>query len=163
MPDVPTLDRGAEITLVGEMNFHDVTGQSIKVDVTSDKGRFSGTLVVQQHDLLEPRLISPTDFACMRSELGFLNEAKAVVAHSSVGASGMAAVAAAVQRTVNLYTVAESESTVSLAGCYAGPSGAQVRTLVSVSNDDGGLSVTVNCDQPTFGSLLLAVLKTQLK
>jgi hypothetical protein len=163
MPDVPALDRGAEITLVGEMNFHDVTGQSIKVDVTSDKGRFSGTLVVQQHDLLEPRLISPTNFACMRSELGFLNEAKAVITHSSVGANGMAAVAVAVQRTVNLYTVAESEGALSLAGCYAGPSGAQVRTLVSVSNGDGGLSVTVNCDQPTFGSLLLAVLKTQLK
>lgn len=89
-------------------------GKQLKVDVRCDKGGFTGLLVVQDWDLLQPLHLRSEDFEAARSRLGGLSEvlktqpaqALGLTESTPLGYGGVETqLAARVQAALNVYLV----------------------------------------------------------
>ena len=155
--DITSLAPSEVVDLQAEMLLASGPKGPLKVDVTCDKGRFSGSLTLSQCDLVEPRLVTVTAFQSMKAELGFLSETRHSVAQEANRFASLSEVTALARRVVNMFVVSETDTELCLAGCLG-----QVRVLVTITLQDGALDVAVNSDQPTFASLVLKALKKEL-
>lgn len=83
--DVQLLLPGQELRLPMEIVLSGVTGKSLRLDIRSDKGAFTGQLDPQPWDLLTPVVMSAADFENYRRRFAGLGEASKVFTLAALG------------------------------------------------------------------------------
>jgi hypothetical protein len=151
--------------------YHNVAKQ-IKVEVRCDQGSYSGQLLVNDCDLLQPLRMTSSDFDGARRRLsGGFNEliSKPMPLQSLLALpapipqdsdSVHCAVSNLIRSEMNLHLVQGGPTEVMFAGCFR-KGATEEKALLSIKYDDSSASITLrfNCDDVVMSASLQEMLK----
>ena len=157
-PEVPMLPAGQSLSVQLHIDFAGSTNAA-QFAVQTDGGMFPVVVTPPIGELMRPFVISEPDFGTMRARLSGMQENSA----KFIASGGATSVPDAVLRSCNVAMVVGSGADIATSGraLFAGETlrGGQ-KLLVSVQVDpmSGQGVVTVNCEDPMFGSALVAFI-----
>ena len=149
-----------------------ISAKQIKVEVRCDQGSYSGQLLVNDCDLLQPLRMTSSDFEAVRRRLsGGFNELiskpmplQSLLALPTPVAQDADSVHSAVlnllRSEMNLHLVQDGPTEVMFAGCLR-KGAAEEKALLSIKYDDSSASITLrfNCDDVVMSASLQEMLK----